>query len=702
MGVDYLERKKSKKLAKQGRAAAAAERGAGDGKPRRIRTKRGANHRIRKGACFRPPPLPPALAEEDAAAARAEKRAAKGKLSRRQRKKRKVAEAAAAGGGGAGESEEEEEGEEEGSEEEAEAAAAQPPPAAGKRARAPPPPAPAPPPSAAFVAALAALGHGGGPTAVQAGLWACRGDSLAVDAPGTGKTLAYLLPALLAAARAPPAAAGAAAPAALIILPVRELALQALRAARQARRALRLPPALGCAAVLGGVALQAQAEALQEAPPGLLLGTPGRLRALLQAGALSCSRVIFLVLDEADKLLRDAACSADAAALRDACPTRPQRTTLLLSATMPPLLAEALREWLGDGFARVGARAQADAPAAPPSAPAAAPRAAGGGAAAVVSQDVQLCAAHKKPRKLLRYLAALREGEAAEGRRSRARVLLFANSAASARACAELLRRHGHRCGLLHGQKAQAEREGVLQAFRCGQLPLLVATDVAGRGLHLAGLERVVNWDFPPNLEAYVHRVGRAGRAGAPGAALSFITRAAARLAPQLVRLLAEAGQPVERNLALLAAVVEEKARAGQLPEAAGEGEEEAAEAEAEMPQEDWMADIGGEEEERKPLFEAPPPAKAAKRAAPAAAPAKAPKAAEAAAAPAAAPKAAPQAPPAKPKAAALRAPFVAASAFQGARPGYVFGKRAGGLGYHLDSKPKPAARPPAPTRGRW
>ena len=103
------------------------------------------------------------------------------------------------------------------------------------------------------------------------------------------------------------------------------------------------------------------------------------------------------------------------------------------------------------------------------------------------------------------------------------------------------------------------------------------------------------------------------------------------------------------------------------------------------------MADIGGEEEERKPLFEAPPPAKAAnrlERAALAAAPAKAPKAA--------------MAPLAKPKAAPLRAPFVAASAFQGARPGYVFGKGPAGLGYHLDSKPKPAARPPAPARGRW
>ena len=502
-----------------------------------------------------------------------------------------------------------------------------------------------------------------------------RRSPLLTHRAGTGKTLAYLLPALQLVARSAAAAASEAAPVcsplALCILPVRELALQVAAEAQKARKALPLrAAACGLACVHGGVALETHAALLEQKPVALLVGTPGRLRALLEAGLLSAERLQVLVLDEADKILRDPACSQDATVLRDAAFAAPCAATLrvlLLSATMPSQLTAALPRWLGASFARVGAVSQ------PPDAPPSAPRgallaaaASGGGGASVVEQEVQLCAEHKKPRKLLRYLDALRAADKAAARRNPCRVLVFCNSAATARFVAELLRRHGHRTGLLHGHKAQSEREAVLAAFRCGQLPLLVATDVASRGLHISGLERVVCWDFPPTLEAYCHRVGRAGRAGAPGASLAFITRSHARVAPALVRLLREAGQPVEQNLGLLAQVVEERVAQGVLEEEPPGGEElDGGEDELDLGGVDGAAE---DDEEllpvRKPLFGDATAAPVAKRKRKAGVE-------EAPAAKTAAP------------------PFSASAKWAGARKGFFFGKGASGVGYYADAPKK-------------
>lgn len=149
--------------------------------------------------------------------------------------------------------------------------------------------------------------------------------------------------------------------------------------------------------------------------------------------------------------------------------------------------------------------------------------------------------------------AARQAGQSAHGRRpSRPRAQVSSTESVCA-----LLRRAGHKCGALHGERRQKEREAALADFRCGKVALLVATDVAGRGLDVPKLPHVVNYDFPPNLEAYVNRVGRVGRAGAQGSALSFFTRNLAKLAPDVVRLLEAAEQPVESYLRQLAVAVE-------------------------------------------------------------------------------------------------------------------------------------------------
>ncbi|EGB10502.1 hypothetical protein AURANDRAFT_7954, partial [Aureococcus anophagefferens] len=131
-------------------------------------------------------------------------------------------------------------------------------------------------------------------------------------------------------------------------------------------------------------------------------------------------------------------------------------------------------------------------------------------------------------------------------------VLLFVNTASACAEVVELVKRHykANTVALLHGKLPQRDRDAALLNFRAGKTNVLVATDVASRGLHVSRLNVVVNWDFPTNLEAYTHRVGRAGRDGEPATALSFFTRNLIPLAPALVALLTDAGQAVDPQLA--------------------------------------------------------------------------------------------------------------------------------------------------------
>jgi ATP-dependent RNA helicase DDX5/DBP2 len=168
-----------------------------------------------------------------------------------------------------------------------------------------------------------------------------------------------------------------------------------------------------------------------------------------------------------------------------------------------------------------------------------------------VEQTVHVCAEHKKARKLLKHVTELRKNDG----RSKSRVLVFANRIKTVNFVGETLRRHGEKVGCLHGELKQEKREAALRDFKSGKTPCLVATDVAGRGLDITGLEHVVNWDMPSSVEQYTHRVGRAGRSGRKGAALSFFTRNMAPLAPDLVKLLKKGGHFVDPNLETLAKV---------------------------------------------------------------------------------------------------------------------------------------------------
>ncbi|GFR49563.1 hypothetical protein Agub_g11610 [Astrephomene gubernaculifera] len=238
---------------------------------------------------------------------------------------------------------------------------------------------------------------------------------------------------------------------------------------------------------------------------------------------------------------------------------RPQ--VLLFSATMPAEVSAAAGVWLR-GAREVRVSAGAD-----------------NAISRTVTQVVHVCAEHKKPDKLLKHLARIRASTPA-GSRTPPRVLVFANRVKTVRFLTATLTKEGYKVAQLHGQRSQAERNAAVSDFRCGKAQVLVATDVAARGLDIRSLPYVVNYDFPCRLETYVHRVGRTGRLAAYGHAYSFFTRNMAPLAPPLLSLLQSHEQAVDPNLAALAAawkMAEEKLGAAGAAAAAARIREEAA-----------------------------------------------------------------------------------------------------------------------------
>jgi len=388
---------------------------------------------------------------------------------------------------------------------------------------------------------------------------------------------------------------------ALLLAPTREVAQQTAQAAR------RLRPLFGLrtTSIFGGVPREEQ-EKLLATPPHILVATPGRLVDLLDDGVVSLGGVRYVVLDEADKLLSlgfseqlesvrrvlgiGPGHPAVPLALAPArLPPRRRPQVCLATATMPGSVEAAASKWL-----REPERVHLS-------------DAGGASISRAVTQIVQVCAEHKKPRKLLRHLENIRSQH--DGERNPPRVLVFANRIKTVRFVHKLLADAKLRVAMLHGERSQEERQEAMVAFRSGKTNMLVATDVAGRGLDIRGLPYVVNYDFPSNLETYVHRVGRTGRLAANGHCFSFFTRSLARLAPAVVSLLRGCGCAVDPNLLTLAEAWEEALRrdpelAQAAADAAGEADEEGSvDADEEDDQEDEVpgasaeADAKGAEE---------------------------------------------------------------------------------------------------------
>ncbi|MBI4516936.1 MAG: DEAD/DEAH box helicase [Deltaproteobacteria bacterium] len=329
-------------------------------------------------------------------------------------------------------------------------------------------------------AALQAAGYST-PTPIQAGTIApalAGHDLVGAAQTGTGKTAAFIIPVVerLHAARR-----GGEYGCALVLAPTRELAEQTHGWAQ--RLGCGLPTAL----VVGGVAYGPQISALRRRP-AIIVATPGRLVDHLERRTLALAQVRILVLDEADRML-DMGFRPQLDRIMQTLPV--PRQTLLFSATLPPDLGAIARMHL-----RSPVRVEAGRQALPPQR---------------ATQDVYLVA-HENKTPLLLSLIGQNAGN----------VLVFARTKHRTDRLARSIRNAGHAVERLHADRSQSQRREALAGFRSGRYRILVATDIAARGIDVAGIGRVINYDLPQTAEDYVHRVGRTARAEADGHASSF------------------------------------------------------------------------------------------------------------------------------------------------------------------------------------
>ncbi|MGY1665071.1 DEAD/DEAH box helicase [Geodermatophilus sp. SYSU D00696] len=329
-------------------------------------------------------------------------------------------------------------------------------------------------------------------------------DLLGQAATGTGKTAAYALPVLQ---RLPDDRPGGD-PLALVLVPTRELAIQVSEALHRYGRDLgaRVVP------VYGGQPIPRQLRALQ-AGVDVVVATPGRALDLLQRGSLHLGGVATVVLDEADEML-DMGFAEDLEALLEEVPE--ERQTVLFSATMPRRLDSMARRHLRDPLRIQVAR---EVPSE--------------GEAPRVRQTAFVVARAAKPAALGRVLDV----------ESPTAAIVFCRTRDEVDDLTETLNGRGYRAEALHGGMSQEQRDRVMGRLRGGTAELLVATDVAARGLDVEQLTHVVNYDVPASPETYVHRIGRVGRAGREGVAITLVEPRAHRMLKTIERV---AGSRIE------------------------------------------------------------------------------------------------------------------------------------------------------------
>jgi len=330
------------------------------------------------------------------------------------------------------------------------------------------------------------------PTPIQAAAipLALQGrDVIGCAHTGTGKTAAFGLPLLHRLDTTPRHAWRRTQ--ALVLVPTRELAVQVGDTIRALSGHLANP--LKVAVVFGGVSVNPQMMGLRGGAE-VVVATPGRLLDLVSRNAVGLSDVELLVLDEADRLL-DEGFADELARLTALLP--PRRQSLFFSATFPPAVQALAGALLRDPV-------RVDAPAAPSV-----------GLSAIMQQALEVDAAQRTP--LLRHLIEQHRWE---------RVLVFVATRYASEHVADKLRRAGLAAAAFHGDLSHGARSQVLADLRSGTLRVVLATDMAARGLHIAGLPVVVNYDLPRSAVDYTHRIGRTARAGATGLAVSFVSAA--------------------------------------------------------------------------------------------------------------------------------------------------------------------------------
>jgi len=300
-------------------------------------------------------------------------------------------------------------------------------------------------------------------------------DLIGVAETGTGKTLAFGIPLIQRIA----ATGGIG----LILLPTRELALQVEESIMRVGRSLNLRTAV----LIGGASMGLQISAIKR-KPHLIIATPGRLIDHLEQRTVALEQVKMLVLDEADRMLD----MGFAPQLNRILMTVPkERQTMLFSATMPPEIVNMARKYM-----QLPVQVEIARP---------------GTAAKNVEQELYVVTKNDKNRLLQKILSEVRGA-----------VLVFTRTKFGAKKVARSVRAMKHSANEIHSNRSLAQRREALEGFKTGKYRVLVATDIAARGIDVKGIELVINYDLPEQAEDYVHRIGRTGRASHMGKAISF------------------------------------------------------------------------------------------------------------------------------------------------------------------------------------
>uniref|UniRef100_A0ACD5W4T3 Uncharacterized protein n=1 Tax=Avena sativa TaxID=4498 RepID=A0ACD5W4T3_AVESA len=352
------------------------------------------------------------------------------------------------------------------------------------------------------------------PSPIQAQSWpiSLKGrDIVAVAKTGSGKTLGYLLPGFIQIKSLRQNSRDG--PTVLVLSPTRELATQIQDEAIKFGRSSRI----SSTCLYGGAPKGPQIRDLERGVD-IVVATPGRLNDILEMGKVCLHQVAYLVLDEADRMLD---MGFEPQIRKIVKQVQPKRQTLMFTATWPrevrkiasDLLTNPIQVNIGNTDQLVANKS--------------------------ITQHVEVTTNMEKGRRLDQILRSQEPGS---------KVIIFCSTK---RMCDQLSRNLSRQYGAsaIHGDKSQAERDSVLSEFRSGRCPVLVATDVAARGLDVKDIRVVVNYDFPTGVEDYVHRIGRTGRAGATGIAYTFFCEQDAKYASDLVKILEGANQTVSQQL---------------------------------------------------------------------------------------------------------------------------------------------------------
>lgn len=353
------------------------------------------------------------------------------------------------------------------------------------------------------------------PSPIQSQAWPVllKGEDLiGIAQTGTGKTLGFLLPGMIHTELQPVPRSKRGGPNVLVLAPTRELAIQIEKeVAKYSFRGMR------AVCLYGGGDRKEQINTVNQGVE-IVIATPGRLNDLIQANVVNITSVTYLVLDEADRMLDMGFEPQIRKILID---IRPDRQTVMTSATWPPGVRRLAQSYMNNPVqVCVGTLDLA--------------------AVHTVRQVIDILTEEEKYGRVLDFIENMRPED---------KVIVFCGKKARADDLSSDLTLRGILCQSIHGSRDQYDREQAIADITSGEVRILIATDVASRGLDIEDITYVINYDFPRNIEEYVHRVGRTGRAGKKGTSISFVTREDWGSAKELINILEEANQEVPHEL---------------------------------------------------------------------------------------------------------------------------------------------------------